>query len=83
MQAAARNTGREQGREPTKTIADEEWEQKRKDTSISREHMDMLVLNFLVTEVRMRMRYSVMIGLLQARCRPSWLTTAYRHLVLS
>lgn len=52
MQATGRGTAREREREPAKTITETEWQKKLQDTSVTREHMDQLVLNFLVTEVR-------------------------------
>jgi hypothetical protein len=36
---------------PATTLSRTEWENRRKETNISKEHLDLLVMNFLVTEV--------------------------------
>jgi hypothetical protein len=36
---------------PATTISRADWENRRKETNISKQHLDLLVINFLVTEV--------------------------------
>ena len=40
------------GSSEVRTISDEEWQSKRDQVNVSKEHLNMLVLNFLQTEVR-------------------------------
>jgi hypothetical protein len=53
-----------------KTITTEEWETKRRNTTVQREDMNKVVMNFLVTEVSMsRLRSHCLTGP-QPACKP-------------